>query len=318
MHPRRLILSAAPLLLLLAAGLFLWAASLFSPGRQVLVITDPYWDRLFWQEEQAAERLTVALLNARSRPVLVRLPGDANRSDLLKALDDTSPEVLVLSPLFSVHAEAAARRNPETRVVAWSASPAASAEPDPELQSDSAHGTQALPGNLTLIYPDMREAFLQAGREEGRIAASLASARDSADTILHLYHASGIAGSEELGFLRKGLRDAGWEGRIVDIPWPSAGGGERRSLSSLMDSGRVVFAGVYTGVKADEALQEAHRAGIPAAGAIGPEFRSAYPSMVRFTLQLDAYPQLRDVCVAAVRGQEPRRSIPASGVLRYH
>ena len=317
MHLRRMILPAAPLLLL-AAGLFFWAASLFSPGRQVLVVTDPYWDRLFLEEEQAAERLTVALLNARSRPVLVRLPGDANRSDLLTALDDKSPAVLVLSPLFSVHAETAARRYPETRVVAWRASPPESAEPDPGLQSDSSNGKQELPGNLTLIYPDMREAFLQAGREEGRIAASLASAQGSADTILHLYHASGFAGSEEVGFLRRGLRDAGWEGRIVDIPWPPAEGEERRSLSALMDSGRVVFAGVYTGLKADEALQEASRAGIPAAGAIGPEFRSAYPSMVRFTLQLDAYPQLRDVCVAAARGREPRRSIRARGVLRYH
>ncbi len=330
-------------LLLCAAPLVLWAALSLSPQRRVAVLSDPYWQHLFWDARQ--RQLQVALLNAGSRAEFTQISmtdisANAREGTLPAHLLDPHPRVLILSPYLSPLASTAAEQLPGTRILAWSSSgrweETREADAGEEAAGEKAtpRGGGGQPENVTLLYPDLRDAFYRAGKAEARALRTAATHRAAgkSDTpvteqrqhgeadagqgrVVHLYRPGGVAGKKEMEELRRGLREGGWQGTVETCKWS---GEEEQSGSpeAIFSAGEedgaprrapVVFLGVYSGVSAPEVLEAASEHEV-AAAVLGPEMREAYPDTVRFSLELNIYPSLRRISVASVRGEPvPRR-----------
>jgi nitroreductase len=142
--------------------------------------------------------------------------------------------------------------------------------------------------------------------------------------VVHLWHASSLVQERHLDALRRGLRAGGWQGAVEALTWPPEE--ENRQLGEILNgtSGqnsegaiRTRFLGIYCGVAAAEALQFAHREGIPAA-VMGPELRKAYPETVRFSLELEWYAALRKAVWRSLQGEELPPRQPVEGRIVTH
>jgi hypothetical protein len=301
---RHLWILVSVLLLCAAAGIFIF--QVLDPQRRVLVVSDHYWQRLFWSGHR--DQLQIAVLNAGSRAEFARVSEVANVEVVLESVSDRHPRVLILSPLLSVHAEVLAGRLPNTQIVAW--------QPmgGPESESGGTEGDR--PGNLTVLAPALSSAFFEAGKAEAE------ALRCDSGRIVHIYSGDGPAGSREMEQLRRGLETAGWRGRVERVQVPSEDG-SAPDYTAIMtgesetDTAAASFVGVYSTKFAAEALEAAKSSGVPAA-VLGPEWSRVYPETVRFSVELNIYPVLRRACREALRSGKVSSRLPVTGKIVRH